>query len=102
MIFCSDACKSKSSEYKNFLVTQNIFDLCRVESFMKTRYIVLVQGTVIQSPSCANYSEEKEKKKPSVHQEKSNCPVKMVILDFRLTVVKYRLLDFIFTRLSLL
>ena len=37
----------------------------------------------------------------AIYQDKSNCPVKMVIFDFRLIVVQYDLVDFIFTRLSL-
>ena len=44
-VLCSDTCKGEAPNINNFLVTENI-DLCLVEHFMKTCYIVLVKGTV--------------------------------------------------------
>ena len=43
-----------------------------------------------------------KQKKQAIYQEKSNFIVKMNICDFRLIVVQYDPVDFIFTRLSLL
>ena len=67
---------------------------------MKTRFIVMIKGTVFQFVYCAYYS--KGKKIHAIYQEDSKCPVKMNIYDFRLKVLQYDPVDIGFARLSLL